>query len=168
MESTKSPLEYPRIMGVTFTTGAAALITREASLVDERLCVEKCHLDVLIKKDVTDNGWATIDFSYNDVDFQAIGDVRYENVFFFPRGPFDVAAQAFKNSMIALEQIKTLSSGTLSTISGQTHYQVIDNIRVQFEKKIKKDIKNGKDFMNWQDAWSAFRESSEYHETLAF
>lgn len=53
-----------------------------------------------------------------------------------------------------LYQIRTLSSGTIATISGYTDYKTIDKIRQAFYDWTKKNGSNK--FDSWVDAWHTF------------
>lgn len=48
----------------------------------------------------------------------------------------------------------TLSSGTISVLTGIADYEEIDKIQLAFYNWI---IEQKKDFMNWQSAWNEFK-----------
>lgn len=59
-----------------------------------------------------------------------------------------------------LQDIRELSSGTISTISGYRSYKNIDCARYRFYSFTKKCIKAGEAFETWHEAWSSFVKES--------
>jgi hypothetical protein len=53
--------------------------------------------------------------------------------------------------------IRKLSGGTISTLTGSTKYEDIDREREGFARWTEGQIKKGRKFDSWQDAWKAFQ-----------
>ena len=73
-----------------------------------------------------------------------------------------------KNSEI-LQQILTMSSGTIATLTGYKDYRTIDEIVYDFMMYVDTETIEGKapSFKSWRDAWAAFKNSKWYEYKYA-
>lgn len=63
-----------------------------------------------------------------------------------------------------LEQARTLSSGTIASISGQTQYAVIDRVQQNFMAFC---IQFGSRYTTWQEAWSVYYQTGRMSQAIA-
>ena len=62
------------------------------------------------------------------------------------------------------EQARTLSSGTIASITGQTRYDVIDRIQADF---ITFCERFGDRYAVWQEAWSVYHQTGRMSQAIA-
>ena len=60
--------------------------------------------------------------------------------------------------MMDPREVLSLSSGTISVLTGTSNYEEIDKIQFEFYSWI---IEQKKTFKNWQSAWNTFKEEEK-------
>ena len=62
------------------------------------------------------------------------------------------------------EQARTLSSGTIASITGQTKYDVIDKVQADFTSFCERF---GDRYTVWQEAWSVYHQTGRMSQVIA-
>ncbi len=55
-----------------------------------------------------------------------------------------------------IKQIGELSSGTIASLTGERHYEVLETIRENLRLFVIGALMSGRSFKNWQEAWAYY------------